>query len=232
MRRALLVAAVVGGAVGAADPPAVFDPNDITRTHAWLVRERAALPPTPPGNELAARRAEDALQKSLDAMTGKAVRWAVTVAGVDRDGRIAVQPFDTQAANPAANPAAEKDAPREKGGRGEVPARRAARQAIRFHNGPIGGERVRGGDGGALGGAGGGGFGRAVAEGSYFPPKANGEWVAQLGTGDKVLLTGTVLSAHTGTGRAMGPGGWNPSGLAAGFVVCLKDGAVEPAPAP
>src|SRR5206468_10693691 len=94
MRRVLVLVVAIGGAAGAADPPAGFDPNDVTKTHAWLVRARAALPPTPPGNELAAQRADDAFQKTLDAMTGKAVKWVVTVAGVDREGRIAVQGID------------------------------------------------------------------------------------------------------------------------------------------
>ena len=50
--------------------------------------------------------------------------------------------------------------------------------------------------------------------------------------GDKVVLTGTILSAHAGSARGAGTGGWSPSLAGTGFVICIKDGAVEPAPAP
>jgi hypothetical protein len=216
MRRTLVLVAVIGGAVGAADPPAGFDPADVTKTHAWLVREKAALPAVPAGNELAAKRAEDAFQKTLDAITGKPVRWVVSVSGVDREGKVGVQPV-------ADAPAAEA-LPREKAARGEIPARRATRNVLRLNNGPLAERR--------------GGFGDPGAAGNHFPPKQDGEWVAKLATGDKVVLTGTVLSAHLGTGAgtrgAAGGGAWGGTGLGTttGFVICIKDGAVEPAPAP
>jgi hypothetical protein len=216
MKRALVLAAVIGGAAGAADPPAGFDPNDVAKTHTWLVKERAAAPAPPAGNELAAKRVDDAFQKTLDGLTGQAVRWTVTVSGVDREGRVGVQPFGVAPVDD--RPAGER-APK-----GDLPVRRTARNAIRFSNGAAAAERRPG-------------FGGTAVIDSYFPPKKDGEWVAKLATGDKVVLTGTVQSAQvtSASGRAAaGGGGFGPAGLTAltSFTIVLKDGAVEPAPAP
>jgi hypothetical protein len=68
-----------------------FDPKDAAATGRWLAAELARVADFAKGNEIAAKRANDAHRELLAGLKGKTVEWVVEVEKVTADGRVRVK---------------------------------------------------------------------------------------------------------------------------------------------